>query len=137
MPKRSSWNAKYDPSWCELVLAFGSEGMTRREIALELRIGKSTLYSYIEKHPAFAAALDEADYLSQAWWEKQGRLGINRGVQSFNAVAFQFMMKNRFKADYQDASKVEHDIGSGFLKFMDAARKGEFKTPKPEYPKAA
>lgn len=132
-PKRGGWNPKYDPSWCEDVLAYGSEGMSRREIALELRVGRTTLYKAMEDNPEFALAMAEADYLSQAWWERQGRFGVNKGVQQFNAGVLQFMLKNRAKDDYGDNSKLTIDIGAGFLKFIDAARNGEFKTPKPEY----
>jgi hypothetical protein len=133
VPKR--WS-KYDPAWCDLVIDYGSKGKSRREIARELKIGKSALYDYIATYPEFATAMEEADYMAQAWWERQGREGINKGVQKFNAVLYQFIMRNRWRADYQDPQK--HDVvGTGFLKFLEAARKGEFKTPLPVYPTAA
>ncbi len=127
----------YDPAWCPRVIAYGSEGQSRAEISLSLGIGRRSLYRYMETYPDFAEAMDEAEWLSKAWWEGLGRRGVERGAKdAWSPQTYQFIMRNRFRSDYQDSQKQELELGAGFLKFMDAARKGEFKTPAPTYPKA-
>jgi hypothetical protein len=130
--------SNYDPAWCDLVIAYGSEGMSRAEISLELKIGRKSLYRYMEAHEEFREAMEEAEWLAKAWWERLGRWGVERGIKdSWSPPTYAFIMKNRFKDTYSDSQKVEHDLGKGFLQFLDAARKGELKTPAPSYPKAA
>lgn len=114
----------YDPAWCDKVYDLATEGMTRCEIAFNLGISRAALYKYIKAQPAFAAALDDADYIAQSWWEMQGRRGIAKGAQSFNAHLFQFIMKNRWSKEWRDRQEIEHK-GSAFKEFMAAVASGK------------
>lgn len=98
---------KYDPAFCERVIEFGREGMGKCEMAAELGIHYETFEAYQEKHPDFSDAVKAALRLSQAWWEKQGRVATFGAHPGFNATSFIFNMKNRFKEDWRD--KVEQE----------------------------
>jgi hypothetical protein len=130
--------SKYRAEFCDVVRQLGNEGKSKVQMARSLGVGRDTMNNWATANPEFAEALSDAVSFSQAWWEDLGQKGAQTGIKGdFNAMAYTFQMKNRFRSDYQDSQKQELELGTGFLKFLDAARKGEFKTPAPAYPKAA
>lgn len=98
---------KYDPAFCERVIDMGREGMGKCEMASELDLHYETFEAYQAKHPDFSEAVKAALRLSQAWWEKQGRVATFGAHPGFNATSYIFNMKNRFKEDWRD--KVEQE----------------------------
>jgi hypothetical protein len=97
----------YSPELCEAVIELGRAGKSRTQIAASLGKAKSTVQEWADKYPEFASALSLAKELEQAWWEDKGQKGLNQG-KSFNATAFIFQMKNRFRADYRDTHEIEN-----------------------------
>lgn len=104
----------YHADLCEAVIALGREGKSRTQIAANLGKAKSTVQEWAEKHPAFAQALSLAKELEQAWWEDKGQKGLNQG-KNFNATAFIFQMKNRFRDDYRDRHEVTGADGAALV----------------------
>jgi len=96
----------YRPEYCERVIEYGKEGMSKAEMCLNLDINRSTMTLWEEVHPEFSAAIKEAIYYSQAWWEMRGRKATFNS-EGFNATSYIFNMKNRFKEDWSDTSKQE------------------------------
>lgn len=96
----------YDPSYCDLVLELGAEGKSRAQIAAALGVSRQTIENWCDAHPQFLDALKEAKDLELAWWETAGQMNMTR--QGFNATAFIFQMKNRFRSDYRDVVANEH-----------------------------
>jgi hypothetical protein len=92
--------SKYDPAMCQTVIQCGREGMGKAEMAAELDV-------------AYSEAVKHAQRLSQAWWEKMGRVSTFGGVDGFNATSYIFQMKNRFRADWNDTVKSEHSGPDG------------------------
>lgn len=115
--------SKYDPAFCELVMDLGEQGKSRTQIARTLGTTRQRLLEWEQAHPEFRDALACAADLAQAWWEDQGQLGINLG-KDFNAATFQFMMKNRFKADYSEKFEIKHDATVEFSKCWQAIGSG-------------
>ena len=97
---------KYNLGAIDTVLRLGAEGASRAEWAAELGIAWQTLFNWEEKHPEFLDATTRARELAQAWWEKQGRVGI--WEPKFNANAYRLQVMNRFPADWRD--KREHEV---------------------------
>jgi hypothetical protein len=97
----------YDPAFCERVIELGREGASKAEMSAELGCARSTFALWEEAHTEFSEAVKEAVNLSQAWWEKQGRIATFGGIEGFNSTSFIFNMKNRFPGDWKD--KVEQD----------------------------
>lgn len=106
---------KYDPAFCDLVVEMGEKGKSKTQIASGLGVLTETMTEWAKRYPEFSAALKEAEQLSQTWWENQGQLGMFLGAKGFNATAFIFQMKNRFRHDYSDKFEVKHDGTAAFL----------------------
>lgn len=105
--------SKYDPAFCDKVIKLGREGAGLCEMAAELDIHYETFQIYQANHPEFSEAVKQATRLSQAWWEKQGRIATFGGLPGFNATSYIFNMKNRFKDDWRDKVEQEHSGPDG------------------------
>lgn len=96
---------KYSPDMLPKILSLMGDGASKVQVAAELGISRETLYAWCnpeseQYNQNFSDTIKNGETLSQAWWEKQGALGMWAGKQ-FNATAFIFMMKNKFE-DYRD-----------------------------------
>ena len=98
---------KWDPAYCAKVEKLGVDGLSAVEIRVELGIPASTWRLWIQTHPDFAEAVEEADDAARAALEKIGRLGVMMGP-GFNATAYIFLMKNRWPKFYRD--RQDHQI---------------------------
>lgn len=99
---------KYKPEFCAVVVASASEGKGLATIARELGVMRETMWRWGNAHSEFRNALKEAYEAGMSWWEEQGRMATFGAVQGFNATAYIFQMKNRFKEDWRD--KIDHDV---------------------------
>ena len=99
--------SKYDPAFCEAIIAAGEEGQTLAEMAATIGVDRSTLKDWTDQHPDFSRAVKIGLDRAQAWWERQGRVATFGGCDGFNATSYIFQMKNRFKEDWRD--KVEQE----------------------------
>jgi DNA-binding XRE family transcriptional regulator len=97
----------YDAAYCDKVIELGRTGASKAEMAAEIGCARSTFALWERAHEEFSEAVKLAVDLSQAWWEKNGRLATFGGTEGFNATSFIFNMKNRFPADWKD--KVEQE----------------------------
>lgn len=103
--------SKYDPALCEKVRDLGSKGKSKAQIAAALGISRQTLDTWAALHPDFLDAVKDAHDAALAWWEDQGQDGLS--ADKFNATAFIFQMKNRFRSDYRDKQDHEHSGPNG------------------------
>jgi DNA-binding XRE family transcriptional regulator len=94
---------KYDPTYCDLVRELGAEGKSKAQIAAAIGVNRDTLNEWSKLHREFSVAVKDAQELALAWWETAGQ--VNMARQGFNATAYIFQMKNRFRDDYRD----QHD----------------------------
>lgn len=81
-----------------------SNGASKCEAAAEMGCDYDSLLRYEKKYPAFCGAIKIAVGLSQAWWERLGRLGIRD--KDFQCALWFMNMKNRFKEDWRDKHEV-------------------------------
>lgn len=102
---------KYRKEMAAQVAEMGTGGEGLCEIAAELGIHYQTFLDWQAQHPEFSEAVKVARRNSQAWWERQGRLGIFGGTEGFNATGYIFQMKNRFPDDWRDRQEVNHSGG--------------------------
>jgi hypothetical protein len=89
---------KYRPEMCERVIELGAQGKSKAQIARDLGIAWSNFQNWMERHPEFQAAIKDAHRLALAHWEDIGQRAPDMG-RDFNAVAYIFQMKNRFRED--------------------------------------
>lgn len=99
---------KYDPSMIEIASDLFDEGASKAEVCLTIGICFETFENYQKKYPDFSEAVKRGLQISQGWWEMKGRKASMGGVEGFNATAYIFNMKNRFKHDWKDKHEVEH-----------------------------
>jgi transposase len=100
----------YKEEFCQTVVECGKQGMSLVEIACELGVVRSTLQLWEANIPEFSVAMAKARELSQAWWEKTGRVGMieEPGGVKLNASIYSRSMAARFPADWRENSKLEH-----------------------------
>lgn len=104
----------YDQSYCERVMELARDGLSVVEMAAEIGVSRNTLEtSWPAAHPEFLEAMDAARNISQAWWERQGRLHLvsEAGGPSINASLYSRSMSARFPNDWRE--KTAQDITSG------------------------
>ena len=80
---------------CETILELMKEGASLDEVRGELDISKDTLYRWKEDYEDFSDSIKRGIRMSQAWWEKQGRISLRD--RDFNYTGWYMNMKNRFK----------------------------------------
>lgn len=103
---------QYHESYCEDVIALGAAGKSKAQIAASLQVSRTTMFRWEKQHEAFRNALKEAQYLALAWWENAGQSNMTR--QGFNATAYIFQMKNRFRDEgYVDRIDQAHQNPDG------------------------
>lgn len=94
----------YRPEYCERVLAFGKEGMSVVEMAAEIGVSRMTIEEHWPAaHEEFSEAFARARELSQAWWERQGRVGLT--AERFNAQVYSRSMAARFPKDWRESKE--------------------------------
>lgn len=101
--------SNYNPNFIPKVEAFGKEGYSLVEIASELGISRASMYDWARIYPEFSAALTRAREDSQAWWERQGRLGIFKKDVEIDSNLWFRNITNRFKADWGQSKIPEPD----------------------------
>lgn len=69
--------SKYNPEYCDKVIAYGKDGDTLVHLARELGVAKSTLYEWAGEHKEFSDALAICKSNSEAYWLD---LAKNRGA---------------------------------------------------------
>lgn len=97
--------SKYDPEYCETVVALGSQGKSKVEIAFEIGVIAETLDNWAKAHPEFFEALTRAKQAEQVWWERKGRDNIESQV--FQASMWSRSMAARFPKDWREKSEVD------------------------------
>lgn len=91
----------YKPEYCEQVIPLLKEGYSIEEIGLELDVGYSTIYRWMDEHEAFREAIKRGREFSKAWWLSKGRSKLE--TKDFSATLWYMNMKNRFGwADKQE-----------------------------------
>ena len=94
----------YRPEYCERVLEFGREGMSVVEMAAEIGVSRNALEErWPQAHEEFREAFARARELSQAWWERQGRVGLT--AERFNAQVYSRSMAARFPKDWRESKE--------------------------------
>lgn len=97
--------SKYDPAMCDKVIELMAQGASKVEVCAELEICEETLYDWCREesprfHKEFSESIKKGEKLSQAWWERNGRINLENS--QFNYTGWYMNMKNRFKwADRQ------------------------------------
>lgn len=96
---------KFKPEYCQALIEYMKEGRSYETFGCTINVNTDTLYNWERLFPEFSEAKKVAMQYSRRWWEDVGRAGATGKLPGFNAAAFIFTMKNRFK--WADVQKVE------------------------------
>lgn len=102
---------EYYPGLCEEVVPLLEKGMSIEELGLDLKVGYSTIYTWMEKYPDFLEAIKKGRELSKGWWMKRGRRDLCN--KDFNSTLWYMNMRNRFgwgnKQDHENNATKHED----------------------------
>ena len=101
MESKMARPTKYKPEMCKTVIDLMQEGASQQEVLAALDISNDTFYRWKKENEEFSETIKRGIQLSQAWWEKKGRISLDD--RQFNSTLWYMNMKNRFKwADKQE-----------------------------------
>lgn len=100
--------SKYDPAFCEAIIAHGAEGLSLNAFAGKISVSRRTLFNWAEQFPEFADAFEIAKAKACGWWEEKAKI-IGEGDGGPGAAAMvQFMLKNYGEGDFSDRREVTY-----------------------------
>lgn len=117
--------SKYRPEHCQLVLDLMRKGYSKVAVAAEIGIDRSNLFQWIEDIPEFRDAVKKGELLSQAWWEREGLIGLRDG--KLNSRLWEINVRNRFREDWSNvgASQVQVTVSSAEVIEKASAARGK------------
>jgi transposase len=86
--------SKYNPDMCAKVVEMMTIGCSMVEVAAELGVCFDTVHEWRNVYPDFSEAIRKGELLSQAWWEKNGRVNLEN--TRFNTALWTKNMAGRF-----------------------------------------
>ena len=103
--------SKYQPWMCDKLIEMMKEGASLKEVAAELGISRETLRNWGDEKsktycPDFSGTIKKGLELSEAWWERQGRVNLHN--KDFSCVLWYMNMKNRF--GWRDKQEIKQDV---------------------------
>ena len=91
--------SKYNPEYCDLIVAWGRQGLSITQMADKLGIGRQSMYDWKAKHAAFSYAYVLAREGAEAHYARVGRANMFSG-SAFDQKAWIFLMAQRFPETY-------------------------------------
>lgn len=105
--------SKYNPEFCDVVIAVGEQGDTIAAMAEACGVHKQTLHDWADAHPEFSTAVKRGLQKAQVWWEQKGKEMAVGDLDAGNPTTYIFNMKNRFKEDWRDKHEVDNISSDG------------------------
>jgi len=107
-PKKATTAFKYDPVFCDKLVAMGKLGHSQKMMFAELGISRGTAENYKKKFPEFAEALDLAVVHSQAYWERM--MLENLDNKAFNSRLCEIALRGQFGETYRETRDSKVDV---------------------------
>ena len=100
---------EYDPIYCDKVIELGMLGKSFEQMSAQLNVSYRTLCRWRDSHEEFCHALEDAQALSQAWWEDQAQAYMleHKDGAKLNASIWSRSMAARFPKKYRESVKQE------------------------------
>ena len=115
MKKSNGRPTKYRSEMCLILEELMSEGASQFEVIAELGICEDTFYRWKQENDEFSESVARGRVLSQAWWERIGRLNLEN--TKFNYWGWYMNMKNRFnwsdKKEFNNEGSITVMVDTG------------------------
>lgn len=98
--------SKYDPAYCEKIVAFCQEGASISSFAASIGVCRDTISEWGVQHAEFSAAVKVAKAAVAAWYDKTARAIAKDG--GGNATLCIFGLKNFDATDFRDVQEQKH-----------------------------
>src|SRR4051794_28248464 len=85
---------KYDPRYCDDIVAFCGQGYSITAFAGSIHVARSTIQEWAAAHDEFSVAVKRAKAASALWWEQRSRTVAERGGGNGAATMIIFNLKN-------------------------------------------
>ena len=105
MNKKQGRPTKYRSEMCTILEEMMREGASQIEVMAEIDITEDTFYRWKKENEEFSESVARGKLLSQAWWERMGRLNLEN--TKFNYRGWYMNMKNRFQ--WTDKTDIKRD----------------------------
>lgn len=98
--------SKYDPVYCEMIVAHMAEGASITSFAAEIDVARATITEWADVHPEFSAAVKRGKAKCAAWWERVARNNAVTG--DGNATLTVFGLTNMGADDWRQKQEIDH-----------------------------
>lgn len=99
---------KYDPAYCEQVIAAGDENLSLTAFAGLIGVARSTINEWMGEHPEFEAAVAVHKAKRTLCLERAGNTIIREGGGQGSSTLVIFGLKNVDPDEWRDRREVEH-----------------------------
>lgn len=95
---------KYDPAYCDQLIAFMGEGYSLTAFAGEILVSRATINNWMEEHPEFL----EATRIGQARRTRKLEEGLLETESGARVSARTLALKNSAPDEWREKQTVEH-----------------------------
>lgn len=113
---------KYDPAYCEQVIAHMAEGASLASFAGEIEVARSSINEWMGVHPEFAQSVAIGKAKCAGWWETVNRGIAKNGGGTGSAQACALGLKNMAADDWRERSEVDLNVKGELPNIIAAAR---------------
>ncbi len=100
--KKPGPKPRYESWMCEKIVEVAAEGGHIPAMMAAINIfSKDTWYRWKIDYPEFKEAIEKAEIVSQAFYEKLGLLGTMGQIKNFSATTYMITMNNKFGDEYK------------------------------------
>lgn len=105
-------NSKYKKEYCELLIDYMGKGNSFQTFGVDLDVGRSTIYDWVDRHPEFKKAYEKGKEACRKWFENRLRLCLSgQDVPGIDAKKIDktlliFALKTRFHDIYGEKKEV-------------------------------
>jgi hypothetical protein len=99
----------FPENWKDIVLDLGRQGKNKLDFAVELGIGRRTLYSLMDRSGDFRSTINEALELSEKWFVDVARKKWGEdGAKGLNTTFMKYYLQNVYRdSEWKDETHVD------------------------------
>lgn len=109
-PAKLGRPSKYDPSYCEEVIAYMAQGYSLAAFAGKIGVARSRINDWMEAHEDFREAVSQAKGQRLVYWEQSALRVAQKGGGPGTATIIMFGLKNMGGEDWAAPDRTEAKV---------------------------